>query len=582
MKRFAQACGMAAAVSILPIGAAHAASHDRLFAYGFDIPADAPANADEAARFLTQATFGPTSADIARLTALGYDAWIEEQLGKAPTLGMAAVEQVANARAAASQSVSQRQRINRWFWQATYAPDQLRQRMAWALSQIFVISDQGSAIRNDVVPMTGYYDMLTTDAFGSYRSLLGDVTWHPMMGRFLSSFRNQKPGATTSPDENYAREVMQLFSIGLVLRAMDYSPILANGVEIPTYDQTTITHTAKVFTGFTWSDAPTNPPNFYGGGLTFVAKNAPMACFGTELFPPTGTGSNNMRHDITGDDGTTATPKTVVGGVTIPPNQTCAQDVNDMLDILAAHPNVAPFISRQLIQRFVTSNPSPAYIARVAQTFDAPSANLGDVIKVILLDPEARNAPPLASGDSYGKLREPILRLTAMWRAFNAQAQAPDTYGEIQMTAGSTLMGSFAQSPLESPTVFNFYQPDYQQPGSFADNDRYSPELQIVSEATVYSTANAYYNFSARAYLGMTSPPVDRPLVDLSVLTANANNPAAMVATIDSKLLYGTMSPNMRATLTSMVSNLSGASANEKAWSLLYLTLMSPEFATQR
>ena len=575
-------CGIAAAVSALFTGAALAASHDRLFAYGFDVPADAPANANEAARFLTQATFGPTPADIARVTALGYDAWIEEQLGKTPTFGAPFVEQVVNARTAASQSVGQRQRINRWYWQAAYAPDQLRQRMAWALSQIFVISDQNSAISGYVVPMTGYYDMLTADAFGSYRTLLGDVTWHPMMARYLSSFRNQKPGATTSPDENYAREVMQLFSIGLVLRAMDFSPILDNGVEIPTYDQTTITHTAKVFTGFTWSDAPTNPPNFYGGGLTFAAQNAPMSCFGTELFPATGTGSNNMRHDITGDDGTTATSKTVVGGVTIPPNQTCAQDVGDMLDILAAHPNVPPFISRQLIQRFVTSNPTPAYIGRVAQVMDAPGANLGDVVKAILLDPEARIPPSLAGGDSYGKLREPILRLTAMWRAFNAQPQAPDTYGEIQMTAGSTQTSAFGQGPLESPTVFNFYQPDYQEPGPFADNDRYSPELQIVSEASVYSAANAYYNFSARAYLGMTSPPADRPLVDLSALTANANNPAAMVATIDSKLLYGTMSPNMRATLTSMVSNLSGASAGEKAWSLLYLTLMSPEFATQR
>ena len=582
MTRFSNACGALAVSASMVCAGAHAATHDRLFAYGFDSAPDAPADVNEASRFLTQATFGPTATDVARLTALGYDAWIEEQLARAPTLGAPAVEQVVNARTAAAQSVSQSQRIQRWYWQAAYAPDQLRQRMAWALSQIFVISDQSSAIGNYIVPMAGYYDMLAKDAFAPYRTLLGDVTWHPMMGRYLSSFRNQKPSATTSPDENYAREVMQLFSIGLVLRDMDFSPILSNGVEIPTYDQTTITHTAKVFTGFTWSDAPLNPPNFYGGGLTFAAQYAPMECFGTEHFPASGSGSNNMRHDITGDDGTTATPKTVVGGVTIPPNQTCAQDVGDELDILAAHPNVPPFVSRQLIQRFVTSNPSPQYIERVAQVFDAPGANLGDVIKAILMDDEARHPPALASGDHYGKLREPILRLTAVWRAFNAQAQAPDAYGEVKMSAGNGQTSSFGQGPLESPTVFNFYEPDYQQPGPFADNDRYSPELQILSEASAYSTGNSYYNFSAKAYVGMSNPPTDRPLIDLSSLTANATSPAAMVATIDKSLLYGTMSANMKATLTSMLANLNGASAAEKAWSAIYVTMLSPEFATQR
>lgn len=582
MTRFSNACGALAVSASMACASAHAATHDRLFVYGFDPAPDAPADADEAARFLTQATFGPTPTDIARLNALGYEAWLEEQLGKPATLGAPVVEQVVNARTAAAQSVSQSQRIQRWYWQAAYAPDQLRQRMAWALSQIFVISDQSSAIGNYIVPMAGYYDTLAKDAFASYRTLLGDVTWHPMMGRYLSSFRNQKPSATTSPDENYAREVMQLFSIGLILRDMDFTPILSNGVEIPTYDQTTITHTAKVFTGFTWSDAPLNPPNFNGGGLTFAAQYAPMRCFGTEYFPASGSGSNNMRHDITGDDGTTATPKTVVGGMTIPPNQTCAQDVGDELDILAAHPNVPPFVSRQLIQRFVTSNPSPQYIERVAQVFDAPGADLGDVIKAILMDDEARHPPALASGDRYGKLREPILRLTALWRAFNAQAQPPDAYGEVKMSAGNSQTGSFGQGPLESPTVFNFYEPDYQQPGPFADNDRYSPELQILSEASAYSTANSYYNFSAKAYQGMSNPPTDRPLIDLSSLTTNATNAAAMVATIDHSLLYGTMSASMKTTLTGMLANLNGASAAEKAWSAIYVTMLSPEFATQR
>ncbi|MBS0440247.1 MAG: DUF1800 family protein, partial [Proteobacteria bacterium] len=431
-----------------------------------------------------------------------------------------------------------------------------------------------------------------------YSTVLLNVTYHPIMGRYLNAYRNVKATfvggvQTTSPDENYAREVMQLFSIGLIMRHPDFSPVLTNPLDpestIPTYDQGVITQNAKVFTGFTWSDAPqgSGPPNysgasFYGGGVNFAAQYAPMACWGTELFPATGTGSNNMRHDIT--------TKAVLGygGVgttnTIPANQTCAQDVTDELSIIATHPNVAPFISRQLIQRFVTSNPSPAYIARISAVFNTPGNDLGDVVKAILTDTEARNPPPLCGSvncDSYGKLREPVLSLTAMWRAFNAKAPAPDQYGEIAMIGYGGFLGNFGQAPYESPTVFNFYLPDYQQPGVFADNNLYSPELQITNESTAYTTANTYYQFTANAYQGMTNPRTDRPLIDLSSLTVNANNPAAMVATINSALFYGNMSASMQSTLIGMLTYMN-ASPPEEAWSAIYVAMLSPEFATQR
>lgn len=562
---------------------AGATVHDRLFRGSFDIPSDQPANVNAAARFLTQATFGPTSADIAYLMAQGYDEWIDEQLAKPAMLAEPTVEAVANARTAGGQNVTNTQRLNRWFWQAVYAPDQLRQRMAYALSQIVVASDQASDIGNNyMIPLTQYGDMLAQSAFQPYATVLLNVTWHPIMGRYLNAFRNVKATIvngvqTTSPDENYAREVMQLFSIGLIMRNPDFSPVIQNGTTVPTYDQNVITQTAKVFTGFTWSDAPTNPPNFYGGGLTFAAQYAPMACWGTELFAA---GSNQMRHDIS--------VKTVLGegGVSttssIAANQTCAQDVTDELAIIATHPNVAPFISRQLIQRFVTSNPSPAYIARISAVFNTPGNDLGDVIRAILTDPEAENPPPLVNGDSYGKLREPVLRLTAMWRAFDAQAPAPDAYGEVKMIGNGGFLGSFGQAPYESPTVFNFYLPDYQQPGVFADNGLYSPELQITNESTAYSTANTYYQFTAKAYQGMTSPPADRPLIDLSSLTANASDPPAMVATIDADLFYGSLSAATQTALTNMLANLNGASAQEKAWSAIYVSMLSPEYATQR
>lgn len=583
MQTASKTIACALALGFAPL--AGASVHDQIFKGTFDIPADQPANVNAAARFLTQATFGPTQADIAYLMAQGYGEWIDEQLSKPATLGEATVEAVANARSKGGQGVTNTVRLNRFFWQAVYAPDQLRQRMAYELSQIFVVSDQASDIGNNyMVPLSQYQDTLAESAFLPYGDLLLDVTEHPMMGRYLNAFHNVKatcsgnpPVCTTSPDENYAREVMQLFSIGLILRNPDFSPVLQNGTTVPTYDQDTITQTAKVFTGFTWSDAPTNPPTFFGGGLSFAAQYAPMACWGTELFPAS---SNQMRHDISA--------KIVLGGATIAANQHCAQDVTDELAIIATHPNVAPFISRQLIQRFVESNPSPAYIARIATVFNAPGNDLGDVIKAILTDPEAENPPALcgsADCDSYGKLREPVLRLTELWRAFNAQAPAPDPYGQIAMIGGGGFLGSFGQAPLESPTVFNFYLPDYQQPGVFADNGLYSPELQITNESTTYTTADTYYGFTAKAYLGMPSPPTDRPLIDLSSLTANANDPAAMVATIDADLFYGSMSTAMQSALTTMLTSQAGVNnmtPQEEAWSAIYVAMLSPEFAAQR
>jgi uncharacterized protein (DUF1800 family) len=320
-----------------------------------------------------------------------------------------------------------------------------------------------------------------------------------------------------------------------------------------------------VFTGYDW-DYLSN-----GGTFTDVAwhdYDVPNTRFATNPMKFTAGNHSNLAVSFLGTN--------------IPANTPGPEALRIALDALFNHANTGPFFARQMIQRLVTSNPSPAYIERVAQVFDAPNGNLGDVVKAILMDEEARHPPALAAGDSYGKLREPILRLTAMWRAFNAQAQPPDAYGEVKMTANNSLTGSFGQGPLESPTVFNFYEPDYQQPGPLADGDRYSPELQILSEASTYSTANYYYNFSAKAYQGMSNPPTDRPLINLSSLTANASNPAAMVATIDRSLLYGTMSASMKSTLIGMLTNLNGASAAEKAWSAIYLAMLSPEFATQR
>jgi uncharacterized protein (DUF1800 family) len=581
--------------------AAQATVHDVLFRGHFDIPSDAPANTNDAARFLTQATFGPVTTDVNYVMAQGVGEWIDEQLAKPATLEYATVEAVKNAHTG---STSQSYRLNRWFWQAVYAPDQLRQRMAFALSQIFVVSDQSSAINQDNVPMSAYQDLLAKDAFGYYSTLLNDVTYSPTMGKYLNVYHNVAPicsgsGATlvctTSPDENYAREVMQLFSVGLVLLNMNGSHVTG---EIPTYDQSIITNTAEVFTGFTYGDAPTGIPgiggsgsaNFYGGGSTDAGASLPMLCFGNEYFS-----DNNpqMKHDVNGDGEQGGTILTVLGTNGMPsdtwiPNTvtpgTCAAELSAELSIISSHPNVPPFISRQLIQRFVSSNPSANYISRVATVMDTAGKDLGDVIKAILTDTEARNPPTLANGDSYGKLREPVLRLTAMWRAFNAKAPAADSFGEIKMIGGGNFQGNFGEDPLEAPTVFNFYLPDFQQPGIFSTNGLYSPEFQITNASTTYTTANTYYGFTEGAFLGMTSPPTDRPLIDLSSLTVNATNPSAMVSTINSAMMYGKMSSTMTTSLTGMLSQLKsgGTAASEMAWSAIYVTVLSPEYATQR
>ncbi|HEX6832890.1 MAG TPA: DUF1800 family protein, partial [Rudaea sp.] len=461
-----------------------ASTHDHLFANTFEKPADAPATVAEAVRFLQQATFGATPSDVNRVMAVGRKEWLDEQMGLPATTGFAKVQSIVNARTADTVNhpgVGQAQRINRWLYQSAYAPDQVRQRMAYALSQIFVVSDQSSALSQDVVPMTAYYDLLTRDAFEYYRVVLNDVTYSPTMGKYLNAFHNLKPTfksvsgvqtQITSPDENYAREVMQLFSIGLVELNLDGSP---NGANVATYDQTVITHTAKIFTGFTYSDAPNGTsPNFYGGGVNFTTQSAPMACWGTELFSYD---NSNMRHDITDDNGKLAGSKTVLDGHTIPANQDCDADVADELDIISGHPNVAPFISRLLIQRFVTSNPSPAYLSRVATVFKNSSGDLGDTLIAILTDTEATTPPALAAGDTYGKLREPLLRLTTVWRALGATPPPPDAYGEVQMNAGTNFLSAFGQGPLEAPTVFNFYSPDYQQPPTFVAKNKDSPEF---------------------------------------------------------------------------------------------------------
>lgn len=536
----------------------HALINERLFRNSFDTPSDLPADDAAAARFLTQATFGPTPVEIARLRQMGYSAWIREQLNIPTTRVLPYMVQVnANLQALTPpQSVSHNQRIDRWFHTAVYGRDQLRQRMAFALSQIVVISDQNASLSGEPIQVSFYADLLADFGLDSYRNLLQAVTLNPSMGKYLSHFRNRKASADglRQPDENYGREVMQLFTIGLLERNLDFSPMLVGGQPVPTYEQNDVSALAKVFTGFNYADST----NIGNGTNNYLA----MRCHQAE-------------HDVTAKN--VFTPP-----ITIAANQVCLDEVSGVLDLLSVHPNVAPFISRQLIQRFTSSSPSPEYIQRVAQKYNnngfGQRADLGAVITQILLDPEARSAPTANSG----KAREPLLKLTALWRAWEPQSPPADAYGNIPMGTTSPT-GTFGQRPLGADTVFNFFQPDYRQPGALSDAGLYAPEFQILNESTIVSTANRLHQYGYDSYIGMGSPPNNRPLLNIAPLTSLGSNYAGMVEEVNRRMLYGTMSATTRTALTNAVTFMDGGtSTSQRARSIIYLVALSPEYAIQR
>jgi uncharacterized protein (DUF1800 family) len=530
-------------------------------------PASPPQNLTQitqadAGRFLSQATFGASLADINALVAKGYATWLNEQTAMAPTLHRAATladftQYTQNATTTAPTGTD---RQAAWWKIAVTAPDQLRQRVAFALSEIFVISDQNSTISNAQEGAANYYDLLARDAFGNYRQLLEDVTLSPMMGIYLSSLRNAKGtfdtkgNVLTSADENYAREVMQLFSIGLNLLQPDGTLQLdSTGQPIPTYDQTTITETAKVFTGWAFYSTSANP-NFRGGAADYIN---PML-----LYP--------AFHD----DG----QKTVVGGRIIPAAQGGTKDLKDMLDTLFNHPNTGPFISRQLIQRLVTSNPSPGYVYRVAQVFANNGAGVrGDlvaVVQAILTDYEARSSALLSTA-GHGKLKEPLLRATAVFRAFGGGSNS----GRFNISNPET---NLAQAALRSATVFNFFMPDFVLPGDLASAGLYAPEFEILTATTAITVPNFLYTYiyNTRSTTDGTQQTIGLDLTSLLPLTAT---PQQLVDNLNLVLTGGTMSKATSDRIVAAISGMpNGTSTTEKARSAIYLVITSADGSIQK
>lgn len=603
-----------------------------------------PTSNKSAARFLTQASFGPTPTDVASVRSLGYAAWIDAQMAVPPTLQRPTIEQQIAAQVLIDPRNAQFYRVyrqERWFNSALYAPDQLRQRVAFALSQILVLSEVG-ALDNNTIGVAEYNDILLRNAFGNYRTLLRDVSLSPMMGTFLTHLRNQKTDWTVNdrgelqpgliqPDENYAREAMQLFSIGLVERNRDFSPILSNGTPVPTYTQDLVTATARVLTGLSYSCS--GPASVSGviinrncGTATGTAAN-----FSSNLFfstPGRYAAAGNvtaLAHPDTyapmvcyprfSDTGRSATPansyailpapndsKTLLAGITVNPSPVachastpasdrqaclnyCNTQLDTLFDTLFLHPNVAPMMARQLIQRLTTSNPSPGYIERVAAVFEDDGSgtrgNLGAMVKAILLDAEARAPVP---ANDFGKLREPILRLTAILRAFGVQNGLNGSTG-----LSTAERGGLSQAPLRADSVFNFYAPDYQQPGEIADAGLFSPEFQILNESTFISMSDEFwrrilsgYNTSSPTTTSFATPGNTSYLAPTTI-DAIPSAHAALVEELNQRMLYGAMSEVMRGKLVALLNNdMASADHRRKVLSLIHLIAISSEFAVQQ
>lgn len=525
---------------------------------------------EQASRFLAQATFGPSPEAIAELRNLGYDynAWIDLEVAKPPTLATPLV--------VAAFADGQFERINNGQnrryrnWVMLSSSDQLRQRVAYALSQIFVISDNTATISGAREGSSSYYDMLLQNCFGNFHQLLLNVTRHPMMGRYLTHYKNRKADLVTGTraDENYAREVMQLFTIGLYLLNQDgtYQSVV-NGRPTETYTNDHITEFARVFTGFTDED---NDPDAVGTGpdrMDFPRVRPPNYTQPMKMWEP--------QHD-TGVKTLLSYPgarKTV-----LPAGQTGLQDVNDAIYNLFEHPNTGPFIGRLLIQRLVTSNPSNGYVGRVAAAFaNNGSGQRGDmlaVIKAILLDPEARSMAFLTDPE-HGKLREPFLRVTHLLRAFrfNPTANLPG------YNLGSINSGSLGQFPLSAPSVFNFYSPDYQPPGAIGDAGLVGPEFQILNTVFGIRTPNNIYALIHAARVGSFS-------LDLTPQAALGNNSSeALVDNIDMLLTHGTLSAETRAKVITAIDSITNRMVPAgdtlgltKARMAIYLIAVSPDY----
>ena len=483
-----------------------------------------------AVRFLEQTSWGPDPASIARVQQVGFEQYLEQQFAAPAStypdypeseLGLTRVQ-------------------HRFFQNALTGPDQLRQRVAFALSQIFVISGHKNFNPAQYVP---HLRLLSEHAFGNYGTLLREITLSPAMGRFLDLVVNEKanPITQTAPNENFARELMQLFTIGTEQLNPDGTVRLVDGAPVPTYDEAVVQGTARALTGWTYPTKPGSAPR---------PRNP--AYFTGRLEP------SDELHD--------ADEKLLVNGVVVPAGRTTVQDLDTVLTTIYRHPNVAPFVARRLIQHLVTSNPSPAYVARVAHAFNYGGAARGDmkaVIRAILLDSEARQGDlspfvrPLE-----GHLREPVLYFLGMMRATGSRLDNPARLPGLLASAGQAL--------FYAPSVFNYFSATYTIPGTTARG----PEFEIFTPSAAVFRTNL-------AMLLTFMPHTAGIEFDLTPFDQFAGDPPALVEAANRALLGGRLGAVERQRIEAAVSAISSTTSSIRAQTALYLVASSPQYQVQ-
>lgn len=518
------------------------------------LPTVSDVTAIDAARLLTQASFGPTMEGINYVQSIGLESWVDEQLQRIGPDHLPYVLEHSN-------GSNRWPRHEIWWNDVVEGEDQLRQRVAFALSQIFVVSDIGRTLANGQYGITHFYDQLRQLAFGNYRELLETVTLSPVMGLYLSMLQNAKadPATNTRADENYAREVLQLFSIGLYELNTDGTSQGNN-----TFTQDQIEAFARVFTGWNYKDAGVWERKFFSSP-DLISSMEPFEAF----------------HD-TGS-------KTLLNGVVSPSGLSARADLELALDNIFNHPNVGPFIGKQLIQRLVTSNPTPAYVQRVASAFNNDGTgvrgNLGAVVRAILLDSEARTG---YTGTQFGKLREPVIKMAHLWRAFDVQrGQQSTARGEYNTfsPALENIDTDFGQAVLRSPSVFNFFKPDFAPNGVIRDAGLLSPEFEILTENNLVRGTNRITRQVIRHYA--TSPnSLDRnpSYLDYADELAIAGDSDALLDRLDLLLTNQMMSTDMRAILKDHIDSLpdDAAGLSQRVRDAISLIIVSPEYTVQR
>ena len=553
-------------------------------------------------RFLEQATFGPNLTLDNRIRRIGLRTWINEQFeAQYPSVSNPYPNQPLKANqgqdslcdggaddvpvTCVRDSYTMYQPQTWFFREAFYGDAQLRHRVAWALAQIMVTSG------NDITQgrhMVEYQKILARNAFGNYRNLMKEMTLNPTMGDYLSMSQSTR----ISPNENYAREIMQLFTIGLFMLNQDGTLQMSGGNPIPTYDQNGVNNLTKVLTGWTFCNAGLNPcPNAVPATVDYID---PMV-----LTFPNNNFANN-RHDLTAKTllnypGSTTTNVAACSNCTNIANTTtyANNSLDQAMDNIFNHPNVGPFVSKILIQHLVTSDPTPAYVGRVAAVFNANRTNptqMKEVVRAILLDPEARG--DVKTDPNYGKLREPVMFFTNFARAFGVRSASGSGLSDGNFTRGRSEFNNMAQVPYMAPTVFNFYPPDYGIPGTTL----LGPEFAILTTGTAIARATFINRLTfVNGTAGAAPYPIPFPVAvpdspdgtsfdfsDLVALSTADSTGGQLVDDLNRRMMHDTMSPAMKSSILTAVTSYGATAHESRVRQALYLIATSSQYQVQR